>query len=85
MQQYHHYMHNTRIKDLYIDKLAIKLKSPFLFLQPFVLADTKLWPSVGRIDDVHGDKNLVCSCPPMDSYVSPNLVSDRKIEDIVSG
>ncbi len=44
-------------------------------LQPFVHSDTKLWPSVGRIDDVHGDKNLVCSCPPVDTYVSPNVVN----------
>uniref|UniRef100_A0A0N4Z659 Glycine cleavage system P protein n=1 Tax=Parastrongyloides trichosuri TaxID=131310 RepID=A0A0N4Z659_PARTI len=28
----------------------------------------KSWPTVGRIDDQYGDKNLVCSCPPMDSY-----------------
>lgn len=25
----------------------------------------KFWPAVGRIDSVYGDKNLVCSCPPM--------------------
>ncbi len=28
----------------------------------------KLWPSVGRIDDQYGDRNLVCTCPPIDSY-----------------
>lgn len=28
----------------------------------------KFWPSVGRIDDVYGDKNLICSCPSMESY-----------------
>uniref|UniRef100_A0AAV1T3F7 Glycine cleavage system P protein n=1 Tax=Peronospora matthiolae TaxID=2874970 RepID=A0AAV1T3F7_9STRA len=26
------------------------------------------WPSVGRIDNVHGDRNLVCSCPPLSDY-----------------
>jgi glycine dehydrogenase len=31
----------------------------------------KFWPSVGRIDNPHGDRNLVCSCPPIDSYVAP--------------
>jgi len=45
------------------------------FPAPFVGADTKLWPSVGRIDDAHGDKNLICSCPPMESYVSPHVVN----------
>lgn len=28
----------------------------------------KFWPSVGRVDDVYGDKNLICSCPSTDSY-----------------
>ena len=30
----------------------------------------KVWPSVRRIDGVHGDRNLVCSCPPMSAYSS---------------
>ena len=28
----------------------------------------KYWPPVGRIDGVGGDRNLVCSCPPLDAY-----------------
>lgn len=28
--------------------------------------DNKYWPPVSRIDGVHGDRNLVCSCPPME-------------------
>ena len=28
----------------------------------------KYWPPVGRIDGVSGDRNLVCACPPLDSY-----------------
>ena len=28
----------------------------------------KYWPPVGRIDNVAGDRNLVCSCPPMEAY-----------------
>ena len=34
---------------------------------PWVRA-TKCWPSVGRIDNPHGDRNLVCTCPPVDTY-----------------
>ena len=34
------------------------------------LRDFKFWPAVGRIDNVYGDRNLVCSCPPMESYAS---------------
>jgi len=32
------------------------------------LRDHKFWPYVGRIDNVYGDRNLVCSCLPMDAY-----------------
>jgi glycine dehydrogenase len=28
----------------------------------------KFWPAVARVDNVYGDRNLVCSCPPMESY-----------------
>ena len=30
--------------------------------------ENKLWPSVSRIDDGYGDRNLVCTCDPIDSY-----------------
>ena len=38
--------------------------------QPDKHADqnTKYWPPVGRIDNVYGDKNLICSCPSMSEY-----------------
>ncbi len=29
---------------------------------------TKYWPPVGRVDNAYGDKNLVCSCPPLEDY-----------------
>ncbi len=32
------------------------------------LRQNKFWPSVSRIDDVFGDRNLVCSCPPIEAY-----------------
>jgi glycine dehydrogenase len=32
------------------------------------LRQDKYWPPVGRIDNVYGDRNLVCSCPPMSDY-----------------
>lgn len=28
----------------------------------------KFWPSVSRIDEAYGDRHLICTCPPMDSY-----------------
>lgn len=30
--------------------------------------DSKYWPPVARVDNVYGDRNLVCSCPPMEAY-----------------
>jgi glycine dehydrogenase len=36
---------------------------------PF-LRVTKHWPSVGRIDNPYGDRNLICSCPPIEQYAS---------------
>ena len=32
------------------------------------LREGKFWASVGRIDNTYGDRNLVCSCPPMEDY-----------------
>ncbi len=32
------------------------------------LREDKYWPPVGRIDNVAGDRNLVCTCPPMEAY-----------------
>ena len=29
----------------------------------------KTWPAVGRIDDLHGDRNLVCTCPTLKDYL----------------
>ena len=34
--------------------------------------ERKFWPTVGRIDSAYGDKNLVCSCLPIDAYTSSN-------------
>ena len=34
------------------------------------LTATKYWPPVGRIDHAHGDRNLICSCPPIEAYAS---------------
>ena len=36
------------------------------FPAPWV-RDHKFWPSVGRIDEAYGDRNLFCTCPPMDA------------------
>jgi glycine dehydrogenase len=35
--------------------------------------DNKFWPSVARVDNVYGDKHLICACPPIESYADPAL------------
>jgi len=37
------------------------------FPLPYVAA-YKFWPSVGRVNDTHGDRTLICSCPPIGDY-----------------
>jgi glycine dehydrogenase len=37
------------------------------FPLPYVAA-YKFWPSVGRVNDTYGDRTLICSCPPIESY-----------------
>ncbi|MBM4126121.1 MAG: aminomethyl-transferring glycine dehydrogenase [Nitrospira sp.] len=33
------------------------------------IGSNKFWPSVSRIDEAYGDRHLVCSCPPIESYL----------------
>ncbi len=37
------------------------------------IQDNKFWPSVARVDNVRGDKNLICACPPIQSYANDTL------------
>ena len=39
-----------------------------VFPLPFV-SENKFWPSVRRVDDAYGDRNLVCTCEPIESYI----------------
>ena len=32
------------------------------------LKTNKFWPSVGRIDNAYGDRNLICACEPIEAY-----------------
>ncbi len=37
------------------------------FPLPFV-SENKFWPAVGRVNNSHGDRNLICTCPPVEEY-----------------
>ena len=32
------------------------------------ITENKFWPAVGRVDNAYGDRNLLCACPPVESY-----------------
>ena len=34
--------------------------------------DNKFWPSVRRVDDAYGDRNLICTCAPIEAYMDAN-------------
>jgi glycine dehydrogenase len=53
--------------------LADKWSHPYsreLAAYPMGRTVAKVWPPVRRIDQAHGDRNLVCSCPPIEAYGS---------------
>jgi glycine cleavage system P protein (glycine dehydrogenase) len=33
------------------------------------ISENKFWPSVRRVDDAYGDRNLICSCAPIEAYM----------------
>ncbi|HTA62704.1 MAG TPA: glycine dehydrogenase (aminomethyl-transferring), partial [Bacteroidia bacterium] len=34
----------------------------------------KFWPSVARVDNAYGDRNLVCACLPIEAYMEESVV-----------
>ncbi|HOR27074.1 MAG TPA: hypothetical protein PLG73_03510, partial [Candidatus Sumerlaeota bacterium] len=32
------------------------------------LREAKFWPAVGRVDNAWGDRNVVCTCPPVEAW-----------------
>lgn len=41
---------------------------------PYLREGYKFWASVARVDNAYGDRNLMCVCPPLDSY--------REVEEV---
>ena len=41
---------------------------------PFVRDIGKCWPVVRRVDNAYGDRSLVCTCPPIESYAEDNAL-----------
>jgi glycine dehydrogenase len=41
------------------------------------IKSNKFWPTCGRVDNVYGDRNLVCTCPPLEAYMDDDEI--RKV------
>ena len=52
------------VSDLWAHKYS---RSKAAYPLPYLVA-RKFWPSVGRINDTYGDRNVMCSCPPIEQY-----------------
>ncbi len=37
------------------------------------VVENKFWPSVGRVNDTHGDRTLICACPSIESYAEASV------------
>jgi glycine dehydrogenase len=40
----------------------------------------KFWPAVRRVDNAYGDRNLMCACPPLESYQERDIVGEARIQ-----
>ena len=41
------------------------------FPLPYI-KENKFWPAVRRVDDAYGDRNLICTCAPIEAYMETN-------------
>jgi len=35
---------------------------------PYLYSSKKFWPTTTRVNNAYGDRNLICTCPPMEVY-----------------
>jgi glycine dehydrogenase len=35
--------------------------------------ENKFWPSIARVNNTHGDRNLICTCEPVSSYAAETV------------
>ena len=59
-------------KELIAEKWEHSYSKEQAFFPVDGLHEDKYWPPIGRIDNVHGDKNLFCSCVPISEYEEEN-------------
>ncbi|WP_350335962.1 aminomethyl-transferring glycine dehydrogenase [Coralliovum pocilloporae] len=63
-------LHNApHTYDLLMQPWALPYDKAKAYFPNGVDGHSKYWPPVGRIDNVAGDRNLVCTCPPLEAYM----------------
>ena len=60
-----YFEHGDRRRMAISTTVAKKRLYPLAFVK-----ENKFWPSVRRVDEAFGDRNLICSCPSVESYSS---------------
>jgi glycine dehydrogenase len=60
--------HAPHTADLLIAEWTRPYSREQAFFPVAAVRESKYWPPVGRVDNVYGDRNLICSCPPLDAY-----------------
>jgi glycine dehydrogenase len=64
-------LHNApHIHQLLLDEWILPYSKQQAFFPDSLQHQDKYWPPVGRIDNVYGDRNVVCSCPPLTDWQS---------------
>ena len=56
---------NCRMSGHYSYTREERLTFPIIL---FLHEGYKFWPFVARVNNAHGDRNLICTCPPLESY-----------------
>lgn len=67
-----------------IAELTCKWKHPYTREQAVFpmasLRKDKYWPPVGRVDNAQGDRQLICTCPPLSDYEEDNGIVETALE-----
>ena len=51
------------------NKWAYKYSREYAAYPLSFVRNNKFWPSVTRIDEAYGDRNLICTCSPVENYI----------------
>ena len=63
---------------LLLEEWTLPYSKQQAFFPDYNQHDDKYWPPVGRIDNVYGDRHVVCTCPPLSEY---ELTVSKRIEE----